>query len=59
MIRTLLVDDEYLALNLLEAYVQQVPDMELLGKEKLPMKALERLQQGQVDLLFLDIAQGS
>lgn len=55
MIRTLLVDDEYLALNLLEAYVQQVPDLELLGKEKLPMKALERLQQGQVDLLFLDI----
>ncbi|WP_373549250.1 LytR/AlgR family response regulator transcription factor [Haliscomenobacter sp.] len=55
MIRTLLVDDEYLALNLLEAYVQQVPDLELIGKEKLPMKALERLQQGQVDLLFLDI----
>ena len=55
MIRTLLVDDEYLALNLLEAYVQQVPDLELLGKEKLPMNALERLQQGQVDLLFLDI----
>jgi DNA-binding LytR/AlgR family response regulator len=55
MIRTLLVDDEYLALNLLEAYVQQVPDLELIGKEKLPMKALECLQQGQVDLLFLDI----
>ena len=55
MIRTLLVDDEYLALNLLEAYAQQVPDLEIVGKEKLPMKALERVQQGQVDLLFLDI----
>lgn len=55
MIRTLLVDDEYLALNLLETYIQQVPDLELIGKEKLPMKALECLQQGQVDLLFLDI----
>lgn len=55
MIRTLLVDDEYLALNLLETYAQQVPDLEIVGKEKLPMKALERLQQGQVDLLFLDI----
>lgn len=55
MIRTLLVDDEYLALNLLEAYAQQVPDLEIVGKEKLPMKALERLQLGQVDLLFLDI----
>lgn len=55
MIRTLLVDDEYLALNLLEAYAQQVPDLEIVGKEKLPMKALERLQQDQVDLLFLDI----
>ncbi|WP_421794954.1 LytR/AlgR family response regulator transcription factor [Haliscomenobacter sp.] len=55
MIRTLLVDDEYLALNLLETYAQQVPDLEIVGKEKLPMKALERLQLGQVDLLFLDI----
>jgi two-component system, LytTR family, response regulator LytT len=55
MIRTLLVDDEYLALNLLETYAQQVPDLEIVGKEKLPMKALERLQQDQVDLLFLDI----
>lgn len=55
MIRTLLVDDEYLALNLLENYAQQVPDLEIVGKEKLPIKALDRLQQGQVDLLFLDI----
>lgn len=55
MIRTLLVDDEYLALNLLETYAQQVPDLEIIGKEKLPMKALERLQLSQVDLLFLDI----
>lgn len=55
MIRTLLVDDEYLALNLLEEYVKQIPDLELIGKEKLPIKALERLQQEQVDLLFLDI----
>ena len=55
MIRTLLVDDEYLALNLLEAYAQQVPDLELVGKEKLPMKALERLQNEPIDLLFLDI----
>lgn len=55
MIRTLLVDDEYLALNLLETYAQQVPDLEIVGKEKLPIKALDLLQQGQVDLLFLDI----
>jgi two-component system, LytTR family, response regulator LytT len=55
MIRTLLVDDEYLALNLLEAYAQQVPELELVGKEKLPMKALERLQNEPIDLLFLDI----
>jgi DNA-binding LytR/AlgR family response regulator len=55
MIRTLLVDDEYLALNLLEAYAQQVPDLALVGKEKLPMKALERLQNEPIDLLFLDI----
>lgn len=54
-IKTLLVDDEFLALNLLEGFIQKVPDLEIVGKEKSPLKALEILNQGEVDLLFLDI----
>jgi two-component system, LytTR family, response regulator LytT len=54
-LRILLVDDEYLALNLLEQYVQQLPDMEVIGKVKSPIQALEILQNEPVDILFLDI----
>ncbi len=55
MIRTLLVDDEFLALNLLEAFIEKVPDMEIVDKVKSPMKALDLLQHTPIDLLFLDI----
>ncbi len=54
-IKTLLVDDEYLALNLLEGFIANIPDLEIVGKVKSPVQALEILQKGQVDLLFLDI----
>lgn len=55
MIKTLLVDDEYLALNLLEEFTKKVPDLEVIDKLKSPMKALDVLQHTRVDLLFLDI----
>jgi DNA-binding LytR/AlgR family response regulator len=54
-IRTLLVDDEYLALNLLEEFLKHLPDMEVVGKAKSAMAALDILQRTPVDLLFLDI----
>lgn len=54
-IKTLLVDDEYLALNLLENFIQKVPELEVIDKVKTPMKALDILSQQPVDLLFLDI----
>lgn len=54
-IKTLLVDDEYLALNLLEGFIKQIPDMEIVAKVKSPIRALEVINQQQVDLLFLDI----
>jgi DNA-binding LytR/AlgR family response regulator len=54
-IRVLLVDDEYLALNLLEEFIKHLPDMEVVGKAKSAMAALDILHQTPVDLLFLDI----
>ena len=54
-IKTLLVDDEYLALNLLEEFSKQIPDLEIVAKVKSPMEALQILQQQPLDLLFLDI----
>ncbi len=54
-IKTLLVDDEYLALNLLEEFSKKVPELEVVGKVKFPMKALDVLNKTPIDLLFLDI----
>ena len=54
-LKVLLVDDEYLALNLLEQFIMQLPDMEIVGKTKSPIQALEILQKETVDVLFLDI----
>ena len=54
-IKTLLVDDEYLALQLLEGFSNKVPELEIVDKVKSPMTALEILNQKNVDLLFLDI----
>lgn len=53
--KTLLVDDEFMALNLLEEFVAKIPDLEIMDKIKSPVKAIEILQNQQVDLLFLDI----
>ncbi|MDZ4680989.1 MAG: LytTR family DNA-binding domain-containing protein [Saprospiraceae bacterium] len=53
--KTLLVDDEYLALNLLETFIQEIPELEIVDKVKSPVKALEILTQTRIDLLFLDI----
>ncbi len=54
-IKTLLVDDEYLALNLLEEFIKNIPDLQIVAKVKSPILALEVLNREQVDLLFLDI----
>lgn len=55
----LLLDDEYLALNLLEGYllqlIEQGRDFRLVGKAKHPLQALEILDAQPIDILFLDI----
>lgn len=55
MLRCLAIDDEELALELLEDNIRQVPYLELAGKCNNPMEALRFLQQQSVDLIFLDI----
>lgn len=54
-IKVLLVDDEYLALDLLENFVKEVPDLEMVAKVKSPMAAIDILNMEEIDLLFLDI----
>jgi two-component system, LytTR family, response regulator len=54
-IRCLLVDDEPLALDLLEGYVAKTPSLELAGRCSSAFQALEMLDKTEVDLIFLDI----
>ena len=54
-IKVLLVDDEFLALQLLENFVKEVPELELVAKTKSPMEAQNILSNTNIDILFLDI----
>jgi DNA-binding LytR/AlgR family response regulator len=54
-IKTLLVDDEFLALNLLEEFIKKIPQLEVVGKVKSAIAASSFLNDNEVDLMFLDI----
>jgi DNA-binding LytR/AlgR family response regulator len=50
-----IVEDEPLALHILETYVQKIPFLDLKASFRSPMAAMNYLQQTPIDLLFLDI----
>lgn len=53
--KCIVVDDEPLALDLLESYVRKTPFLELAGKYSSAVQAMKELANQQVDLIFLDI----
>ncbi|TZF83254.1 response regulator transcription factor [Pedobacter sp. BS3] len=55
MIRCLVVDDEPLALDILTDYVEKVPTLNLVKATTSAFEALELVQNGQADLVFLDV----
>jgi DNA-binding LytR/AlgR family response regulator len=55
MIRCLVVDDEPLALNILEDYISKMPFLQLIKATTNPIEALTLVQQGDIDLVFLDV----
>lgn len=55
IIRTLVVDDEPLALELVTGYVAQVPYLSLVGRCSSAAEAIPVINNGGVDLVFLDI----
>lgn len=50
-----IIDDEPLALGLIEGYVQQTPFLRLTGKFPSALVAMEAVQRTPPDVLFLDI----
>lgn len=55
MLRCVIVDDEPLAVALLEKYVSKTPSLELAGSWNDPVQALTALASIRPDILFLDI----
>lgn len=50
-----IIDDEPIAIEIIESYVLRLNGFSVAGKFTNPVKAFEALQQRPVDLLFLDI----
>lgn len=55
MIKCAIIDDEPLALSLLENYIEKTPMLELCGKYESAVQAIGELSSNPVDLIFLDI----
>ncbi|KYG91337.1 response regulator transcription factor [Metasolibacillus sp. FSL H7-0170] len=55
MLKALIVDDEILAINLLEALLHEGQLVQIVGKFLNPIEALEQIPILQPDILFLDI----
>jgi two-component system, LytTR family, response regulator len=55
MIQCLIVDDEPLALDLLEDNIRQIPYLKLIAKCKNAIEAIQLLQNIHIDLIFTDI----
>ncbi|QDW25257.1 LytR/AlgR family response regulator transcription factor [Pedobacter sp. KBS0701] len=55
MINCIIVDDEPLAVKLLENHISKIEDLKLVAKGKNAFEAYKLLQNHEVDLMFLDI----
>jgi two-component system LytT family response regulator len=55
MIKCLIVDDEPLALNILEDYVDKIPFLQLVRATTNPIEALTVIREKEIDLVFLDV----
>ncbi len=54
-IKCIIVDDEPLAIEIVESYVARIEELELIGTFRNAIQAFAFLQQHPVDLIFLDI----
>lgn len=54
-IKCIVIDDERLARQYIKNYISKIPELELLGDFNSPLKALDLIKTGEVDLMFIDI----
>ena len=55
ILKCCIIDDEPLAIELLESYVKRTPFLQLEASFNSAVQAVERVSRGDIDLVFLDI----
>ena len=55
ILRCIIVDDEPLAVKLIQSFVERTPGMEVVAAVTDPVAAIEVIRAAQADLVFLDI----
>lgn len=55
MARVIIVDDEPLALDVMETYIEKLPSLELVARCENAIQAFDILSKEEVDIMFLDI----
>lgn len=55
MINVIIVDDEPLALDVLETYIEKIPELNLVQRCNNALEANDALKNNDIDLMFLDI----
>ncbi|WP_350287527.1 LytTR family DNA-binding domain-containing protein [uncultured Croceitalea sp.] len=54
-IKCIIIDDEPLAINVIETHLKSLPEMELVGSFQNSLEAYEAVKDLSIDLIFLDI----
>jgi DNA-binding LytR/AlgR family response regulator len=54
-LRCLIVDDEPLASDVIESYINKIESLNIVAKCNSALKAINILKEHQIDLIFLDI----
>src|SRR5437868_938777 len=54
-LKCIIIDDEPVARKVLQEFVAEIDYLELKGQAESPLKALQLLNEHEIDLIFLDI----
>ncbi|QLE02313.1 response regulator transcription factor [Galbibacter sp. BG1] len=55
IIKSLIIDDEPLAIEVIQSYIQEFKNVEVVGVFRNPIEALSTIEQEEIDVIFLDI----
>ncbi|MCK5677761.1 MAG: LytTR family transcriptional regulator DNA-binding domain-containing protein [Flavobacteriaceae bacterium] len=54
-IKCIIIDDEPLAIKVIQSYLVEFPNIDLIGTYKNPIEALNTIERNKIDIVFLDI----